>query len=685
MLVGAAAAAKPTCTSGTALSVSSVGKPTCVKNSGTATVKLTISPMDAQKKIKVVVWNSGRVASWGASAPTFDAAAMGVQGGAAKVSASQTSTSFYVKDIAANGDCAGVHDIVMAEAGEWSVMALSDYTVSPGMIAPTKSVSVELLASEAGASAIAFGVDADFAKMGYMVSQATVTTDYAATVALQTKTGTSMAGTKTGMVTKFTPVENVDAGEVQIQVTLDALTATEYDWKTNGPFITAKVTFTSLTEYDMLPTSGWTKVTIPAAGSPKVYIAKMSQFWRMFTLMWSLDSAGAGAGYGQSAHIKISSTSKTIAGISTSSLKSVNPAFDYSGTDVRSLSNLQLLSSALVSNSGFFYVKFEKDATCKATITNDAIYIKGVVDGLGGECPTGYAACHKIEADHPSSKAATSANGMSNRMRSCMLVPSVEDPSVATTKCVECSSDCDCGESQYCHLDPGVCRRTDGTYYNCDSDSNRQLGLCVAKDPTGDVLGQPCRTDVGQSLDAGNRLVNANNPNRQLLVAESVAEAEAAESLISAASFCGGVRFYNKTAPGSVSASQADTMKANAARAILWRGSCVNHMCMECSSGQSRCGDAGNNPASTVSNGVQGSPSGYGGSSQRCINGAWMPNLIVDGTQRTFGLNTVAGTMLAGVFMIILLQGCTCIRIYQEYVRAHPKASNPAITAKTAA
>lgn len=679
MLAGAASAAKPECTSGTALTVSTVDKPVCVKNTGSATVKLTVTPMDAEKKLKVVVWNSARTASWGTSAPTFDGTAMSAQGGAAKVSASQTSTSFFVTDLSANL-CGGVHDIASTESGEWSVMVLRDYTVMPGMVAPTKSVSFEVLASEAGASDIAMGVDAPFAKLGYMVQGAVVTTDYAATVKVRTNTGPNdVSGTKANMVTTFTEIESVNAGQVQLLVKPDTIAATEYDWKTNGPFITVKVTLTSVTEFDALPTS-WTAAKIPASGSPKVYMATMPQFWRAFSLQWSLSADGTGAGTAASQHIRISFTAKTIAAITGSTLEISNGEFSYAATDVRHVFNLKLLSSANKKDSGRFFIKLEKSATCKATISDDTIFLKGMVEKLTGECPTGYSSCHKKEADHPSSKAATSANGMSNRMRQCLLVPSVENPMIASTKCIECTSDCDCGGGQYCHLDPGVCRRTDGTYYNCDTDSNRQLGLCVAKDPTGDILGQPCRTDVGQALDNGARLPKANAPYHQLLVAESVQEAEDAESLISASSFCGGVRFYNASAPGSVTASQTDTDKANAARAILWRGSCVNHMCTECDSGNTRCGNNNNNPGTTQSNGVTGSPTGVSGSAQRCINGLWMENLIVDGTQRTFGLNTVAGTMLAAVFMLIGLQGCTCLRLYQEYKRDHPVVANPAIT-----
>lgn len=54
--------------------------------------------------------------------------------------------------------------------------------------------------------------------------------------------------------------------------------------------------------------------------------------------------------------------------------------------------------------------------------------------------------------------------------------------------------------------------------------------------------------------------------------------------------------------------------------------------------------------------------------SKSCINGRIMDTVVVDNTIRTFTSNTVAGTMLAAVIMIVLLQLCVFALFWQNRV-----------------
>ena len=65
-------------------------------------------------------------------------------------------------------------------------------------------------------------------------------------------------------------------------------------------------------------------------------------------------------------------------------------------------------------------------------------------------------------SDHPSKASGRyddSANGDASRLTHCAVVPTASAPGApgVTSRCVECLSDCDCNEGQYCSVDQPTC------------------------------------------------------------------------------------------------------------------------------------------------------------------------------------------------------------------------------------
>ena len=217
-----------------------------------------------------------------------------------------------------------------------------------------------------------------------------------------------------------------------------------------------------------------------------------------------------------------------------------------------------------------------------------------------------------------------------------MLVPSAESAYRPTAQCLECTSDTHCGEGEYCHSDPGVCQNALGFQYVCDSDSNARFGLCVAKDPTGEILGSGCRADSALLYGPTTTALSVS----PVALVANVGTNEAGTSESNGYGFCGGAVYYNATNVGLVTAGGVSA--SGIARKVLWQGACVDGICRECNEGA--MASSGN---------------------KQCINGRMLPVVTVDNTARTFNQNAVAGVMLAATLMIVLaiiigLVDCVC-------------------------
>lgn len=293
----------------------------------------------------------------------------------------------------------------------------------------------------------------------------------------------------------------------------------------------------------------------------------------------------------------------------------------------------------------------------KASPTGGQVNFAVEVDSVPGECSS-YVDCRKNggDAQNPSTRGGASAND-ADRFVHCAVLPGAADPTTVQTSCIECISDCDCGAGQYCHKDAGACNRDGATdFYTCDAQSRRSLGLCVAKDPSGDVIGKQCRTVDPLSTSAAGAPSGVNAPTTVQglsYMTDSFSQVSAANALPlveapavvdikgdTGIGFCGGARFFS---PENNDVSTGDVDYGFGARTILWQGFCYNSVCMECLGDTNACNGA-----------------------QQCIDGALADTIVVDGTSRTFSHNALAGVMLAVLFMVILVQLCVCCVILQR-------------------
>uniref|UniRef100_A0A7S1GEC1 Uncharacterized protein n=1 Tax=Bicosoecida sp. CB-2014 TaxID=1486930 RepID=A0A7S1GEC1_9STRA len=433
----------------------------------------------------------------------------------------------------------------------------------------------------------------------------------------------------------------------------------DFDWGI-GPYTDVSLTLDSITEYPTLTNGVWKSVV--ATDEAQFFQIDHDTHWAKVEVFTSLFVEGGdpedGASTAENYIVQLGDTSDGNAMRTNSfntELAYVNQNWDISDpTDYSAL-----LSSAKQNFQGKFVVKVKQGED--VGYTPPALNIKVVITQLGGECSTGYEACNKLEDDHPSSKKATSANEAGSRMRHCIVMPSADDLLMPTTRCAECTASCDCGAGQYCHLDNGICytgsdyNSGDSVYAVCSGESYRKYGICIDKDPADAIIGQSCRTDVGAIADDARDLFqDLDRSDRLPLVAESASAALAVEGGITGNGFCGKAVYYNNTPPAGApwQDGRDEASPANVARRILWSGKCVNHVCQECDQGSSTCN--GN---------------------LQCIQGRWEERIVVDGTARTFNENTLAGLGLATVLMIVLLQLCTCVRIFQAYRQVHPKVN----------
>lgn len=671
-LVGGAYASD-SCTAGTAddqntLTISTDVE-TCTTITGAASATFTVNPADAEFDTYILVWNSNQeAAGWGATPPTLDGASVFTDINNVIVADGGSANGRFGYFFENNLE-PGTHTLAFSETAEWSVAVLRDIAdnmdgdkVSGGKVSAAGSaVSFSgLVHLINAANPVKFPIDEQFVEETFMMREliTTATPSYTDTRVTLSGAGSdtavldnTVAGTTTATWDNIIDVTNA----AQFEFAAVDITTEYYDWKASIVF-SGTFDLTTAREYNTLGAT-WSVAT-PSATTSRIFQVPRTSFWYNFTVVVALgdyreagfDESRAGSpatGTVQIGDSAAGEASDRTDGSFATANRVINADFDISANP---MANFQLLSPADSAKPGRFFVRVASQTGADWT---SMISLKAVLTNLDGECSTGYTACNRQEDNHPSSKKFSSANEDSTRMRQCALVPSAADPKVPTTKCVECQSDCDCGTAQYCHMDSGVCPTDNsGNFHTCDQDSNRKLGLCVAKDPTGDILGQPCRTDQGSTATNGPRLTS--NAVALPLVSETVGEALNNDRTLTASAFCGGVLFYPDDAeyvPG-LGATTIAMGGSRVARSVLWEGTCVNHMCYECSSSDRDCGAGG---------------------AKTCVNGEWLDTIVVDGTVRTFNVNTVAGTLLTGVVMVILVQFCMCVRIYQAFRVSNPK------------
>lgn len=415
---------------------------------------------------------------------------------------------------------------------------------------------------------------------------------------------------------------------------------------TRSPPLRIPLSLPQTSEFMQYPLmTGLMDITVPVGGTSDVYRVALTSTWHK--LMPQYGNAATNL----STFAAMNPVTKAAVGMAGNKVNDVDGMVNNAVTGLlttflaspqtNNLNQLQRLAPVPANAANAFaFVAF--GAGCSATagqaITGSA-QLK--VMNVPGECQS-YRDCDKSGSDHPSLSYRLSANDDEERLRHCVVAPSPENPLMPYTRCMECLADCDCESGQYCHKDAGVCNTVNGVY-TCDLGSAQKLGLCRKKDINKEILGKACRSGAGATLAQSGAFAVAANPNTaQLLVSEGP-NYNGDDTSATADKFCGEVLFYNAS-------SNVANVRGGEARSILWEGYCFNGECHECA-------------PNTVDT-CQGRRS--------CINGQQMETINVDGTIRTFTSNTVAGTLLAGVMMIILVQALIVCRICQarKYHRA---------------
>ncbi|KAA0160120.1 hypothetical protein FNF28_05548 [Cafeteria roenbergensis] len=260
-----------------------------------------------------------------------------------------------------------------------------------------------------------------------------------------------------------------------------------------------------------------------------------------------------------------------------------------------------------------------------------------------GECASNYD-CAGPSGTHPSQdRAKYSANGDASRFSSCYMTVNTTGfgTSKPYSKCFECAPagnpNFECNENQFCWTDPGTCT-FDSNEYVCDVEASMWMGICRNK--SSEVLGSRCRT-VATGTVAGASRSNDPTTGTGAVTPSSLGAAflsdKALNGFAPGAGFCGEVRVFNESNT-QLTFNGNDNVQFGVngtARSILWTGSCVQGICMEC----------------TPSPG-----GGYDGDSGRqCVNGRLVDTVFIDGTARTLTSNTMASATAVGAGVLVVL------------------------------
>jgi hypothetical protein len=483
---------------------------------------------------------------------------------------------------------------------------------------------------------------------------------------------TSSTGTGTGarLFTLMRPDRNYPTSSSTVRLTLttaasSAVMAANYiDWKApNGPFanITVGGSSDAVTEWPVLtpgtPVTGQFASTATGAGG---VAADGNNVWRVSLpankLWYSLKfettnvaDATSSRSYGSLGIQAGTNPTRVSSSPSFNGAHSVNVAVGpatftnprFAAYDPTSTSAVFDLTGILKNlNSEEVYVQLSANGVTTAGGSGGSpitysFTLSVTMDSVVLECSDD-SDCISTAANHRSVRASRSANGDATRLRRCSLSPDSTTPSKPVTRCLECVADCDCGEGQYCHRDPGVCTSASGSYYTCDRDSSQLTGLCAAKDPTNSIIGASCRESTGIAYSAAQAIDASwpvqNSAGSQYIVGNPLS-ADLLRQVQSGNGFCGGLRYFNSSyVPASIKVSEAGSglTPNNTVRAALWTGSCINGVCHECS------------PSSTTA-------------CRSCIGGHLLDTVTVDGTARTLGDNITASISVGVLVMLIFI------------------------------
>lgn len=441
-----------------------------------------------------------------------------------------------------------------------------------------------------------------------------------------------------------------------------------YNWASNSIFWDITVTLTSLTEYPWLYNMGsvstQSNVVLDAReasegkldeGTPiAVYMVRMNNLWWNFrptftsvvdqlrtdnplegsNLMFKVQKAGLtdATCFMDACESWADSDTTDVDGYS----YTTNTAFYTSGTGM--VVNTAPAPVSAYRNTMYFVAVYAgRDTTCMTEYV-DVGSIGFETSTVVDECAS-YAECATGD-DNPAEDRAEefSANSDTSRFSRCVVAATDSSTfagkQVPATKCYECGSDSECGESQYCYVPNLWCSTTlsgGATYrYICNEEGLGPMYTC--RDKSTDVLGKKCRP--------GATATAVTSGSAPTLFDQNVVEGNTDDSFATGYGYCGEVLYYNASNPLFASFN-ADSGKVISPGGLvwqtLWSGECVNHMCYECAPGSYS----------------QGSLT----SSKACVNGRYVAGMDVDGTVRSFTENTLAGTQLGGTMMIVLLIG----------------------------
>lgn len=432
----------------------------------------------------------------------------------------------------------------------------------------------------------------------------------------------------------------------------------KYDWTAEGPFMDMEIAYPSKVEWPNLRTTQVATLWNDDDQSPNFAVFRvpdLPQNWLSISVTFAdvLDVSNATApapnanpsvlwGSGSQVTDPTSPNSFPNSGVESGlPLMTWNSHFRKDGRSVPN-SFLAPVNRAFPQAPYFVYIYL---GSCNGVrVSFSAV---AAVNSLSGECQS-YVDC----STGSSGQSKYSSNGDTSRLRHCGLVdvPGSDSRLNTVTKCMEClpsadSAACECGPNQYCMSDSGLCSSGDA-WWTCDPYTHSRYGMCTDKNLNG-VIGKPCRANQAQTSGfAKVGSVAQGHDSTQLAVRADGAVDTTKEQGFTGYGFCGELRYYNATGT-----SAGDVSQVRLGRTVLWSGACVNQRCMECYPQEV--------PVQSVD--------GFSACGRVCLNGRVVDPLYVDNTLRTFSDNTVAGTMLAAVMMLILLQLCVCAGVYTTY------------------
>ena len=643
---------------------------------GTGALDITInvpSSIDG-KDVRLVLWNVAQSNTFAATVNYRDTAntlaAVPVTNGRESAASANPIPFIYLRTV--SGARMGEHHVVVTGgAGAWAfVVDAAGNTAGMTTIAGTSNTMYSVLAGGASPSATV-NVRGGFVEEQVIVKTLGVAVTPASSEAVARPSAGSFSPSAAGTAVASTTVTTVGAistlvfnrigrpakMEAALTLTLGNVATTYYNWAANGPYFTgtAAVAASAVTGYPKIAAGAANTMTVTASGRVlgDVDVAELtldSLWWNVTIDAPTTFAPTTTTTYKTSppdVFLSLNPSTDSFTSVASWSLRPgasiyvgagltyVNGMLRLSGSSGLTPANAQELAPVSRDSAPRVFIRIARRAGQPTTglLTSALTY---TTTAIAGSCRS-YADCYKSESDHPALRYLLSADSQAARLRRCLLVPSEDDVTRPSAQCSECVADCDCGSGQYCHSDAGICTGSGGEYV-CDSKSNSRFGLCVAKDPTGQIVGGACRSNSGSTFSTTTNIKATTGSSA--IVANQLASSGEASSLVTGHGYCGGVAYYNSTNEDGANANGFS--RANVARTVLWTGQCLDGICHECTTSDSLCLGA-----------------------KTCIQGRVLETIVVDNTERTFTSNTLAGTMLAATLMIVLalivvLADCIC-------------------------